>query len=218
VPDPVDEPKPRKRKQTASFASRRATSPSRRRTQTVSVWCGIKGNGARIFENSLCGEGLNRCFGIRYVKAKIIIGGLALTLLCKRPCSFPELPMFKDSPLSTQPMMGALPRYQGRNGTAAVQDAPPLVAQSCPTVKRLRKRGRRAYFFELKSVNWSVCQQVELENQRGLNLALARERLKHRKSVALTEPRLLLRSLLGPRLKPHRPMNLGSIDPNFIRI
>jgi len=51
-----------------------------------------------------------------------------------------------------------------------------------------------AYFFDLKSVNWSVWQQVELEKPAGLEFALPANGLNIKKA-SLTDSRTLLRAV-----------------------
>ncbi|MGY9038370.1 MotE family protein [Sulfitobacter sp. M13] len=133
-------------------------------------------------------------FGSGMLNGKIIIGGLALTLCAKAALSFPELPMFKDSPLPTQPMMVLAAETKEETELQPVQDAPPLVA-NLPDLSNGCEAPEDVLISLTKERELVRLQQVELENQRA-EFALARERLNIEKA-SLTELKTSIESLLG---------------------
>ena len=117
------------------------------------------------------------------LNGKVIVGGLALTLVAKAAMSFPELPMFKDTGISNPPSLVQ---------TVAAKEKPPEFSNEIPPlVANLPKTTENCEAPEdvLISLNKErdlvAKQRAELENQRA-EFALAQERLGIEKT-SLTE-------------------------------
>ncbi len=127
------------------------------------------------------------------LNGKVIVGGLALTLVAKAAMSFPELPMFKDTGVTTLPNLVQ---------TVAAKEKPPEFSNEIPPlVANLPKTTENCEAPEdvLISLNKErelvAKQRAELENQRA-EFALAQERLGIEKK-SLTELKTSIEDLLA---------------------
>lgn len=130
----------------------------------------------------------------RLLSAKMILGGLGVTLCAKAAMSFPELPMFGDTGVTDPVVIQAAAKEDKDSGVQPATDAPPLV-ENLPQPATAQDVPEEV----LQSLNRErelVAEQRKDIERRKAELALAMERLELEKA-SLTELKVSIEDLLA---------------------